>query len=85
MSEAQPAAVLQVMMRDRCPLCDHLVLALELLRPRYPLEYWKVDVDSDPALAARYGDRVPVLVAGDEEICAGHCDPAHIEAFLKTR
>ena len=39
----------------------------------------------DPALAARYGDRVPVLVAGDEEICAGHCDPAHIEAFLKTR
>lgn len=85
MSEPQTGAVLHVMMRDRCSLCDHLVLALELLRPRYPFTYAKVDVDADPALAERYGTRVPVLVAGDKEICAGHCDPACIEAFLKAR
>lgn len=85
MTEPQAGAVLHVMMRDRCPLCDHLVLALELLRPRYSFTYSKVDVDADPALAARYGTRVPVLVAGDEDICEGHCDPACIEAFLKAR
>ncbi len=84
MNEAKVGAVLQVMMRDGCSLCDHLVLALELLRPRYSFTYCKVDVDTEPALAERYGTRVPVLVAGSEEICEGHCDPARIEAFLKT-
>lgn len=73
------------MMRERCSLCDLLVLALELLRPRYAFTYSKVDVDTDPSLAERYGARVPVLVAGNEEICEGHCDPACIEAFLQSR
>jgi len=85
MTDPAAGTVLQVMMRDGCSLCDHLVLALELLRPRYRFTYSKVDVDADPALADRYGTRVPVLVAGTEEICEGHCDPALIEAFLKTR
>ncbi len=85
MSEPGPDIALQVMMRGSCPLCDHLVLALELLRPRYHFTYSKVDVDADPGLAARYGLRVPVLVADAEEICEGHCDPARIEAFLKVR
>lgn len=85
MSKAGPDIALQVMMRGDCPLCDHLVLALELLRPRYRFTYSKVDVDTDPGLAERFGLRVPVLVAGTEEICEGHCDPALIEAFLKDR
>ena len=85
MSEPAAGAVLHVMMRGGCSLCDHLVLALELLRPRYRFTYAKVDVDADPELAERYGSRVPVLVAGTEEICEGHCEPALIEAFLKSR
>ena len=85
MSEPVADAALLVMMRGGCSLCDHLVLALELLRPRYRFTYLKVDVDADPELAERYGSRVPVLVAGGEEICEGHCEPALIEAFLKNR
>jgi hypothetical protein len=28
----------------------------------------EIDVDGDPALEARWGDRVPVLLAGDREL-----------------
>ena len=68
--------------RNACPLCDHMALALELMRPRYNFQYEKVDVDSDPKLANRYGLRVPVLVDEETEICSGHCDPNTIEAYL---
>ena len=41
-----------------------------------------VDVDSDPTLKARYGERVPVLVAGETELC--HCtyDPARLATYV---
>jgi Glutaredoxin-like domain (DUF836) len=48
------------------------------------LEFEKVDVDSDPALAARYGARVPVLVdATGREICHARLDPAALRARLE--
>jgi len=43
----------------------------------------EVDVDADPALAARYGRRVPVLVRRDGgEICEGRADAAVLRARL---
>jgi hypothetical protein len=43
----------------------------------------KVDVDADPALAARYGRRVPVLAGRDGiEICAGRIDAAALRGRL---
>ena len=73
---------LTVFSRQACALCDHLVLALELMRPKYDIQYTKIDVDSDPQLQARYGLRVPVLTDADVEICAGHCEPAEIESYI---
>jgi len=36
-----------------------------------------VDVDADPALQAKYGERVPVLTdAEGRELCHGRLDPA---------
>jgi hypothetical protein len=43
----------------------------------------EVDVDADPALAARYGPRVPVLAGRDGvEICAGRVDVPALRARL---
>jgi hypothetical protein len=43
----------------------------------------KVDVDADPALAERYGSRVPVLADRDGiEICHGRVDRAGLRARL---
>lgn len=41
-----------------------------------------VDVDSDPAIEARLGDLVPVLMHGDTEICHYHLDPAALRAYM---
>ena len=38
------------------------------------------DVDADPALARRYGERVPVLTdAAGAELCHGRLDPAVLQ------
>jgi len=72
-------------MRANCTLCDHVVLALELMRIRHRFDYAKIDIDADPELAGRYGLRIPVLLDGELEICAGQCDPAVIESYLGER
>jgi hypothetical protein len=82
MTDREAAPALTLLMRANCALCDHLVLALELMRHRYPFDYAKVDIDSDVQLVERYGVRVPVLLHGEVEICAGHCDPAAVEAYF---
>lgn len=82
MSSEAETKTLTVYSRQACALCDHLVLALEQLRPRYGFTYNKIDVDNDPQLQSRYGLRVPVLMDADVEICFGNCDPAEIERYI---
>jgi hypothetical protein len=43
-----------------------------------------IDVDSDPALEALHGERVPVLFAGDQELCHYHLDAARVIAALEA-
>lgn len=56
--------------RPECSLCEklspHLAAAAEL----YGLSVQKVDVSRDPALEARFGQRLPVLVVKDQEVLA---------------
>jgi hypothetical protein len=43
----------------------------------FGVRFEHIDVDSDPALQAKYGDRVPVLTdAHGRELCHGRLDPA---------
>jgi hypothetical protein len=49
--------------RAGCCLCEGLEERLRDLRPADPPR--RVDVDSDPALQARYGLSVPVLAVAD--------------------
>ena len=49
-------------------------------RGRFELEV--VNVDSSPALIERYGMRVPLLLAGDGEICVFRFRPRHAAAAL---
>jgi hypothetical protein len=50
------------------------------------LPFVEIDVDADAALAARYGERVPVLTdAADAEICRYRLDAAALQARLAVR
>lgn len=68
--------------REHCHLCQDMIAALQDLQARFPFKLEVIDVDSDDDLIVRYGERVPVLVAGDEEICHYHLDPVALDAYL---
>ena len=63
------ALKLTLYIRTYCHLCEDMRAAVEPWRARLGLELVEVDVDEDPELEARLGDRVPVLMGGDKEIC----------------
>lgn len=60
---------LTVYVRRGCHLCTDMTQALERLRHELGFTYTAIDIDRDPALAGRYGTRVPVLVGDGREIC----------------
>jgi len=61
--------------RAGCHLCEDMAAALEELAQQMGFTYQAVDVDADPALAARYGKLVPVLALGEEVLCHYFLDP----------
>ncbi|HEY6239801.1 MAG TPA: glutaredoxin family protein [Burkholderiales bacterium] len=66
--------------RSSCHLCDEMILALRLqLGSDFPVAI--VDVDSDPVLELRYGDRVPLLMDGELELCGYRYDPSKLAPY----
>jgi thioredoxin reductase (NADPH) len=65
-------------------LCDDLIAALEAFRSRSPREFHVdvIDVDDHPALEARWGDKVPVLLVGETEVCHYFFDAAALHDAL---
>ena len=76
--------------RSYCHLCEDMLAALQAFMARQGLAYTVdvVDVDADPALVARYDERVPVLVgesAGESagaELCHYFLDEAALRRHL---
>lgn len=76
-------AALTLYGRSWCHLCDDMLAALEPLRAQYGFEIEVVDVDTDPALEARFGELVPVLWVDGRELCHYHLDPAAVRAYFE--
>jgi thiol-disulfide isomerase/thioredoxin len=82
------AAALQLTLLTRayCHLCDEMLDAVAPLAAAARVPVVVIDVDADPSLEATYGDRVPVLIAGDveggTEICHYRLDRARVRAAL---
>lgn len=67
--------------RPDCHLCEQMLRELEqLLQGR--AEVRRIDISRNLELLQRYGLRIPVLAAGDEEISAYPLDRAGVERFL---
>ncbi len=66
--------------RRGCHLCERVEALLEAARGQAAFDLERVDIDSDEALRARYGDLVPV-VAIDGRDLFGHAMDA--DAFLE--
>jgi glutaredoxin len=70
--------------RAWCHLCDDMRAALEPMLAEFGAHLDVIDIDSDPALEARYNDWVPVLVHENVELCHYHLDAARVRAALAT-
>ena len=74
---------LTVFVRRGCHLCTDMVQALERLRPELGFEYAQVDIDRNPDLRRQYDTRVPVLAAGDTEICYYFLEEQRLRAWFQ--
>ncbi|MDR1227621.1 MAG: glutaredoxin family protein [Azoarcus sp.] len=78
------ARIFTVLSRQWCHLCHELIAALEPLAVRHGWRIEVVDVDEAPDLEARWNERVPVLLAGEREICHHRLDTEAVVAFCKA-
>ena len=72
--------------RVYCHLCDDMERDLQALVDQlggeWMIDLEVVDVDLDAGYEARFGERVPVLCAGERELCHYFLDAAAVRAYL---
>jgi hypothetical protein len=73
---------LTVFVRQGCHLCSDMLHDLGHLKSELDFRCRVRDVDEDAALAARYGERVPVLVCGETELCWYFLDTDRLREYL---
>lgn len=69
--------------RRGCHLCDDMQAALLPLLAARDLSLEVIDIDTDPALMARFGVRIPVFTLDDEIICEGRWDEIAVRDALR--
>lgn len=72
----------ELMVRDGCGSCVRVGEQVRGVVDKHEALLSIVDVDSDPALAAEYGDRVPVVVVDGEEFACWEVDSDELAAEL---
>ena len=73
---------LTLLSRSYCHLCHDMEVAVTPLLKEFSATLKVLDVDADPALAARYDELVPVLLHGDTTLCHYFLDEAKTRAYL---
>ena len=73
---------LTVLSREYCSLCDKFLAALAHFQGRYDFDIEVVDVDRHPKLEEKWGDKVPVLLDGELEVCHYFLDADAVDARL---
>ena len=68
--------------RMYCHLCHDMEQAVRPIADEFGVNLHLVDADSDPAMEARFGERVPVLLGGDLELCHYFIDVAKVRDYL---
>ncbi|HGO7833939.1 TPA: glutaredoxin family protein [Neisseria meningitidis] len=75
---------LTLMFREYCSLCHKMRDALKPFQNEYGFGLDVLDVDDDPVLEEKYNELVPVLLAGDKEICHWHLDEKKLRQVLES-
>ncbi|HVC31742.1 MAG TPA: glutaredoxin family protein [Steroidobacteraceae bacterium] len=77
-------AVLTVVHRRDCHLCEQMLAQLRALGQSMPLPPIEVvDVDADPILKRRHGLDVPVLLLDGAVVCRHRLDAGELKRLLR--
>ena len=68
--------------RARCHLCEEAKATLAPVLMEFGVALREIDVDTDPALAARYGEQVPVLMLDDRKLAKLRIDAVQVRRAL---
>ena len=72
--------------RKDCHLCDEMKQDVEMVSSGFPVSLTVIDVDSDAALASRYGEEVPVLMLNGRKVAKIRITPAKLRwTLVKAR
>jgi hypothetical protein len=79
-------ALLTLLYREDCGLCEEMLAELQALGQRIPLPPLdQVDVDSDPELARRHGLHIPVLLLDGTVVCRTRLDSDELSRLLRVK
>jgi glutaredoxin len=70
--------------RARCCCCHQALDLLKVAQRRYRFAIEEVDIDSDPALAAKYDTEVPVVAVNGKVRFRGAINSALLERLLQA-
>ncbi len=68
--------------RNGCHLCEDMRAALQPWSARFQFAVEEVDITGKPELEARYGWDIPVLLAGETEICRHFLDSQALQSWI---
>jgi hypothetical protein len=75
-------ALVRLYGKPGCHLCEDALAAVQQVRAERAFEVEEIDVSLDPVLHRRYGERIPVLELGGEELCEYFVDEAVLREAL---
>lgn len=68
--------------RAGCHLCDDLIAGLEELQVELGFTFRIKNIDADPELVERYGTLIPVVLAGDIQLCQSFLDVERLKEYF---
>ena len=77
--------VLALLGRRGCHLCEEMRAAVNAMAARFSIEIREIDISGEPELETRYGWDIPVLLAGEREICRHFLDEKALRAWLSEQ
>jgi thiol-disulfide isomerase/thioredoxin len=74
---------LQFYTREGCTLCHSALALLERIQKHLPFSIQVVDIDSDRALTARFGEVIPVVVSENQELARSFFDEKSLTSAIR--
>ncbi len=72
-----------ILSRPDCHLCDVVMRIAQEVRSEAPFTLTRKNIDEDADLAARYGDRVPVVLINQAEVLSGKITEGDFRRAIK--